>query len=158
MPLVHALQDASGVARFPIPETPDASSSADTPPLFLQRLLAAAVPSPYGSDNETVYGSSCRTALELPASKVGLSASFPPWEVLDQIRTLLQPSAAAVVPELDKVNMYGPGCFFKPHFDTPRSPDMFGTLVVCLPSTFQGKSILARHASESARLQTRCIE
>jgi len=42
-------------------------------------------------------------------------------QVLDQVRLLLQPNAPSVVAELDKLNIYGPGGFFKPHFDTPRA-------------------------------------
>lgn len=44
-----------------------------------------------------------------------------PLQVLDEVRALLQPSATSVVAELDKLNIYGPGGFFKPHYDTPRS-------------------------------------
>jgi hypothetical protein len=44
-----------------------------------------------------------------------------PLQVLDEVRALLQPNASSVVAELDKLNIYGPGGFFKPHFDTPRS-------------------------------------
>jgi hypothetical protein len=41
--------------------------------------------------------------------------------VLEEVRVLLQPNAGGVVAELDKLNVYGAGGFFKPHFDTPRS-------------------------------------
>jgi hypothetical protein len=41
--------------------------------------------------------------------------------VLEEVRVLLQPNAGGVVAELDKLNVYGPGGFFKPHYDTPRS-------------------------------------
>jgi hypothetical protein len=44
-----------------------------------------------------------------------------PLQVLEEVRVLLQPNAGGVVAELDKLNVYGPGGFFKPHFDTPRS-------------------------------------
>ena len=42
-------------------------------------------------------------------------------QVLEEVRLLLAPNASSVVAELDKLNVYGPGGFFKPHFDTPRS-------------------------------------
>jgi hypothetical protein len=42
-------------------------------------------------------------------------------QVLEEVRVLLQPNAGGVVAELDKLNVYGPGGFFKPHFDTRRS-------------------------------------
>jgi hypothetical protein len=46
-----------------------------------------------------------------------------------------------------KLNIYGPGGFFKPHYDTPRSSDMFGSLVVCLPSPHSGGGLVLRHKS-----------
>lgn len=42
-------------------------------------------------------------------------------QVLEEVRALLQPNALSVVADLDKLNIYGPGGFLKPHFDTPRS-------------------------------------
>ncbi|KAF7338751.1 Fe2OG dioxygenase domain-containing protein [Mycena sanguinolenta] len=36
--------------------------------------------------------------------------------------------------ELYKLNVYGPGSFFKAHKDTPRSKDMIGSLVVVFPT------------------------
>eukprot|EP00735_Rhodelphis_limneticus_P009669 TRINITY_DN2848_c0_g1::TRINITY_DN2848_c0_g1_i3::g.5959::m.5959 TRINITY_DN2848_c0_g1::TRINITY_DN2848_c0_g1_i3::g.5959 ORF type:complete len:305 (-),score=46.41,2OG-FeII_Oxy_3/PF13640.1/2.1e-05,2OG-FeII_Oxy/PF03171.15/0.00024 TRINITY_DN2848_c0_g1_i3:192-1106(-) len=40
--------------------------------------------------------------------------------------------------ELYKLNVYGPGDFFKAHVDTPRGPDACGTLVICLPVIHTG--------------------
>lgn len=39
----------------------------------------------------------------------------------------------------------GPGSFFKAHKDTPRSEDMFASLVVVLPTTHQGGRLTFRH-------------
>ncbi|KAJ7222075.1 hypothetical protein B0H12DRAFT_1241125 [Mycena haematopus] len=36
--------------------------------------------------------------------------------------------------EMYKLNVYGPGSFFKAHKDTPRSEDMIGSLVVIFPT------------------------
>ena len=41
--------------------------------------------------------------------------------------------------------MKGPGSFFKPHKDTPRSESMFGSLVVVLPTRFEGGQLVLRH-------------
>ena len=38
--------------------------------------------------------------------------------------------------ELYKLNVYSTGGHFKAHVDTPRSKEMFGSLVVFLPSVF----------------------
>lgn len=44
--------------------------------------------------------------------------------------------------ELYKLNIYsGPSGKFKAHVDTPRSEHQIGSLVVSLPTTFEGKSV-----------------
>jgi hypothetical protein len=40
--------------------------------------------------------------------------------------------------------MKGPGSFFKPHKDTPRSTNMFGSLVATLPTKFEGGQLVFR--------------
>ena len=47
--------------------------------------------------------------------------------------------------ELYKLNVYSTESFFKAHVDTPRSSDMFGSLVVYLPSQFKGGELVTRH-------------
>jgi Rps23 Pro-64 3,4-dihydroxylase Tpa1-like proline 4-hydroxylase len=63
-----------------------------------------------------------------------------------QIRQFLVPDAAAVRADLYKLNLMGPGGFFKPHKDTPRGGDTcFGTFVVCLPLPFSGGELRLKH-------------
>ncbi|WIA17267.1 hypothetical protein OEZ85_014139 [Tetradesmus obliquus] len=95
---------------------PAASSS-------VQRLVDAAVPSPFGKGSETVFDPAVRTAAEIKAAQQGAATTRGEgaYAVLDEVRALLQPSATSVVAELDKLNIYGPAGFFKPHYDTPRS-------------------------------------
>jgi hypothetical protein len=131
------------------------SSSSNTQDLIaaaqplLQPLLDAASPPSFGRGRDTVYDPAYRTALELPASHVALNIPHPPAEVLQQIQALLQPDAGAVAADFYKLNIYGPGGFFKPHYDTPRSSDMFGTLVVCLPSPHSGGGLVLRQQNSS---------
>ena len=47
--------------------------------------------------------------------------------------------------ELYILNVYSTGGHFKAHVDTPRSKEMFGSLVVCLPSQFTGGELVTRH-------------
>ena len=47
--------------------------------------------------------------------------------------------------ELHKVNVYGPGGFFRRHKDTPRGSACFGSLVVTLPVPFEGGQLVCRH-------------
>lgn len=42
----------------------------------------------------------------------------------------------------------GPGSFFKAHKDTPRSENMFGSLVVVFPTRHEGGALHLRHKAE----------
>ncbi|KAG8623934.1 hypothetical protein KVT40_008910 [Elsinoe batatas] len=69
----------------------------------------------------------------------------------DNIINLLRPTAIGVgqrhiKAELYKLNVYsGPSGIFKAHVDTPRSKRQFGSLVICLPSSHKGGSLIVRH-------------
>ncbi|KAF7338753.1 Fe2OG dioxygenase domain-containing protein [Mycena sanguinolenta] len=52
-------------------------------------------------------------------------------------------------PELYKLNVYGPGSFFKAHKDTPRSEDMIGSLVVVFPTIHSGGALTLEHNGKS---------
>ncbi|KAJ4500203.1 hypothetical protein C8R41DRAFT_752533 [Lentinula lateritia] len=39
-------------------------------------------------------------------------------------------------------NVYDEGSFFKPHRDTPRGPNMFGSLVIIFPTTHEGGELI----------------
>ncbi|KAF7359634.1 Fe2OG dioxygenase domain-containing protein [Mycena venus] len=47
--------------------------------------------------------------------------------------------------ELYKLNVYGPGSFFKAHRDTPRGEDMIGSLVVIFPTEHTGGELTLEH-------------
>lgn len=49
------------------------------------------------------------------------------------------------VPSLYKLLLYTSGSFFKPHRDSEKEKDMFGTLVIQLPSQFEGGQLVVRH-------------
>lgn len=48
----------------------------------------------------------------------------------------------------------GPGSFFKAHVDTPRSDEMFGSLVVVLPTVHEGGSLVFRHNGQERTFDT----
>ena len=58
----------------------------------------------------------------------------------------LVPDVHNICAELYKMNIYtGPTGCFKSHIDTPRAGNMFGSLVVCLPSQFTGGALVTRY-------------
>lgn len=55
-------------------------------------------------------------------------------------------STELACPNVLRVYIYpGPSGLFKKHVDTPRSELQIGSLVVCLPSPFQGGKLVVRH-------------
>ena len=64
----------------------------------------------------------------------------------DEITALIVPDIPHLQSELYKLNIYGaPGGHFKAHVDTPRSEQMFGSPVVCLPTCFSGGALVTHH-------------
>jgi hypothetical protein len=54
--------------------------------------------------------------------------------------------------ELYKLNVYsGPSGMFKAHIDTPRSESQIGSLVVCLPSEFEGGVLSVSHQRRNVK-------
>jgi hypothetical protein len=103
-----------------------------------------------------------RSAWKLDSSK--FLTSFTPLhgKVLEVVRQLLFPgniSESSISAELYKLNVShlwflscsnfqiykGPHDRFKPHVDTPRADNQFGSLVVCLPCAHTGGELVIRH-------------
>jgi predicted 2-oxoglutarate/Fe(II)-dependent dioxygenase YbiX len=63
-----------------------------------------------------------------------------------------------IVAELYKFLVYDEGCFFVSHRDTEKSPGMFATLVLALPSASTGGELVVRHKGREALLDLRCEE
>lgn len=134
--------------RFPPP-------SSDT----LAPLIDACKQASFGRGKEEVLDSDYRQALVLSKDRFGIiphSAVDPLVQgILPAIQRSLYPSTdfggvvqRRVVAGLDKLNVYGQGDFFKGHVDTPRSPDMFGTLLLNLPVKHEGGELVV-HAPQS---------
>jgi hypothetical protein len=115
---------------------------------MLKPLLEQCKPAPFGDGKKTRYDRRVRDALQLKAEEGAFSIeNFDPESagILKKIQRKLVPhDTNPVSAELYSVNVYTDGGHFAPHKDTPRGSDMFGTLVVCLPSQFgNGKLVLS---------------
>ncbi|KAJ7141762.1 hypothetical protein C8R43DRAFT_954723 [Mycena crocata] len=51
--------------------------------------------------------------------------------------------------EMYKLNVYGPGSFFKAHKDTPRGETMIGSLVVIFPTSHEGGELTLAHGEST---------
>ena len=70
----------------------------------------------------------------------------------DEITTPIVPEIPHLRCKLYKLNIYGAlGGHFKAHVDTPRSEQMFGSLVVCLPTCFSGGALVTRHHQQEVK-------
>jgi hypothetical protein len=113
----------------------------------LQPLLKRSKPAPFGKGKKTRYDRRVRDALQLKAENGEVRVeNFDPDAagILEKIQRELVPhDPNRISAELYTVNVYTSGGHFAPHKDTPRGDDMFGTLVVCLPSQFfRGRLVL----------------
>ena len=114
----------------------------------LAKLLQASSVASFGKGDQQVTDLSYRDAYKIDPDK--LTTSFYPCStsILSEIETLMVPNRS-IRAELHKLNLYtGPGGHFKSHVDTPRSGDMFGSLVICLPTQFSGGALVTRHGNQ----------
>jgi hypothetical protein len=112
-------------------------------------LLEHCKPAPFGAGKKTRYDRSVRDALQLKAEGGAFRVeNFDPESagLLKKIQRGLVPhDLSPISAELYTLNVYTGGGHFAPHKDTPRGNDMFGTLVVCLPSQFGHGTFVLTH-------------
>jgi hypothetical protein len=112
-------------------------------------LLEHCEPAPFGAGKRTRYDRTVRDARQLKAEGGAFRVeNFDPESagILKKIQRELVPhDPNSISAELYSVNVYTSGGHFAPHKDTPRGNDMFGTLVVCLPSQFMAGQLVLTH-------------
>ena len=120
-----------------------------------EQLLKACEPASFGKGSEEVLDPEYRQALKLDKSKFSLNAELHSTSLLDEIKAALCPDHGNVTltAELDKLNVYTEGGFFKEHKDTPRANNFIGTLVLVLPSAFEGGELIVQNMNTSASKQ-----
>ena len=114
----------------------------------LVKLVNASSVASFGKGNQQIIDLSYRNSHEIEPDK--LMTSFYPCStnILSEIESLMVPNQS-IRAELYKLNLYtGPRGCFKSHVDTPHSGDMFGSLVICLPTQFSGGALVARHDNQ----------
>ncbi|MBK8254495.1 MAG: 2OG-Fe(II) oxygenase [Polyangiaceae bacterium] len=121
------------------------------------QLAGVAQRSPFGKGKKTLYDDKVRSSTEITAKQIKINARK--WEAalrpkiskMGQALGLPKGSVPAVT--FDKLIVYGPGQFFAPHKDSERADDMFGTLVVELPSAYEGGDFIVQHGAEKKVFQ-----
>ena len=118
------------------------------------RLIAVADQAPYGRGTETIVDTDVRQVWQIEPSRFALRN--PGWEAqIEEIVTAVRQRFAIdgkVRHELYKLLVYESGSFFAPHRDTEKTPGMFASLVICLPSRHEGGTLVVEHEGKSVRI------
>ncbi|KAJ3939639.1 uncharacterized protein N0V96_010422 [Colletotrichum fioriniae] len=122
----------------------------------VQQLIEKATCAPFGKGSETIVDIAVRNTWELDSSHFELRS--PRWPVdLQKICAVVAQDLGVKSPvtaELYKLLIYEKGAMFKAHTDTEKCPEMFGTLVICLPCGHKGGDIVVKHCGETKTFKT----
>src|SRR5215213_8275078 len=127
-------------------------------PMQAKELIAVAEPAPYGRGQETVIDPAVRRCRQIGPDRVRIRGRH--WaRTLETILARVAEGLGVDTPitaEFYKLLLYDEGSFFIGHRDTEKTPGMFATLVIALPSSFAGGELLVRHKGREVRLDLRC--
>ncbi|KDQ10394.1 hypothetical protein BOTBODRAFT_115909, partial [Botryobasidium botryosum FD-172 SS1] len=118
-------------------------------PAQLEHLANSCDKATFGVNQQDVLDEAYRKAGKLDADR--FAWNFQAFGLVDCIKKALfamDSKPRDIRAELYKLNVYGPGSFFKSHKDTPRGEDMFGSLVVVLPTPHEGGELYLRHGGK----------
>ncbi|KAK6984886.1 Fe2OG dioxygenase domain-containing protein [Favolaschia claudopus] len=116
----------------------------------LKDLAAACQKATFGLNQNDVLDETYRKAGKMDLNQFatrldvvssGLVAAISPGIMQARARD----DDKTLIAELYKLNVYGPGSFFKAHQDTPRSNSMIGSLVVVFPTSHKGGELTLEH-------------
>ncbi|KAJ7211620.1 hypothetical protein GGX14DRAFT_623193 [Mycena pura] len=124
------------------------------PETQLLELAAACQPATFGVDQKDVLDETYRKAVKMDNDKFSASLDIAASGILKAISPDLLDGQKggdekALRAELYKLNVYGPGSFFKAHKDTPRSDDMIGSLVIVFPTAHEGGALTLSHGKNT---------
>ncbi|TEB31925.1 hypothetical protein FA13DRAFT_1590240, partial [Coprinellus micaceus] len=117
-----------------------------------QLIISQSVQALFGEGAETVVDTQVQDTWEIDAKSVSFKNSR--WQTyVDQLASKTVWSTLGVAPytskpqcDLYKLLLYQQGSHLLPHQDTAKAPGMFATIVVVLPSAFQGREVHVSHA------------
>ena len=108
----------------------------------IQQFLACCTIASFGLGKNKVVDTNYRNALKLESENFTTSFVLASTSILGELQQFLMPEGPHIQV---KLNVYCSGGHFKAHVDTPYSPEMFGSLVICLPAQFLGGVLAVRH-------------
>ena len=127
-------------------------------PIQARELIGVADPAPYGRGEQTVVDPAVRRCWQIGPDRVRIRGRH--WaQTLEMILARVAEGLgvdAPITAEFYKLLLYDEGSFFIGHRDTEKTPGMFATLVVALPSSFAGGELVVRHKGREVRLDLCC--
>jgi hypothetical protein len=105
----------------------------------------------YGKGAETVVDTNVRRVWELEPKEFALANSaWPPFldETVKTVQDGLGLADALLECHLYKLLLYEKGSFFVPHRDSEKLPRMVASLVITLPSEYEGGELVVRHEDQ----------
>ena len=116
----------------------------------IQQLLDACSVASFGRNDQLVTDINYRNSLKLDPDNFMTSFQVANTPIQFAAMTMM-PNVRSIQAEVYKLNIYSSGGFFKAHVDTLRSEQMFGSLVVCLPTQFSGGELVIRHHGRTVK-------
>ncbi len=123
-------------------------------PAQARQLIKAASRAPYGRGADTVVDTRVRRTWQIEAGRVYVGGKHWPKTLAGIVARAAEGLGVEgpVAAELYKLLVYDKGSFFVDHRDTEKSPGMFATLVIALPSRSTGGELVVRHEGREAKL------
>ncbi|KAJ7643435.1 hypothetical protein DFH06DRAFT_1301333 [Mycena polygramma] len=114
------------------------------------QLAAACQKATFGMDQTDVLDESYRKAGKKDRGQFAARLDVVASGILDAITPDIldgqkDDSDKVLRAEMYKLNVYGPGSFFKEHRDTPPADNMIGSLVVVFPTAHEGGALTLSH-------------
>lgn len=123
-------------------------------PVQAEKLVFVAEQAPHGRGQETVVDTDVRRTWQIAADKVRIERRH--WtEAIGVIVARVAEGLGLTDPvtaEFYKLLVYEEGGFFVSHRDTEKASAMFGTLVIVLPSVYEGGELVVRHQGREVRI------
>ena len=106
-----------------------------------KKIIAKAHNAPFGKGAETLVDTNIRKTWEIDANDVKFSNAK--WdtkikEIVQKVKEELSLEDEEIAACFYKLLLYEKGSFFKPHKDSEKEKGMFATLVINLPSEYEG--------------------
>lgn len=122
-------------------------------------LIGCCEKAPFGRGTDTVHDENIRNGWQLKNDKFvvhsedfkSLAGDSFENPILNTVRQSLAPDNRFIISELYKLLVYEEGNHFKAHLDTQRSERHFATLLVFLPSVYEGGDLIVRHMGKERR-------